>query len=826
MAPNGVAGWGKNLDGQSVAPAGLTDVIAVSAAPDWSLALRGDGTVTAWGYNGTGQLNVPAGLTGVTAIAAGLYHGLALKSDGTVVAWGDSTFGQATAPAGLAGVTAIAAGRYFSLALKNDGTVVGWGTDTAGQLDIPADLTGVTAIAAGSGHALALTSAGTVTAWGDSRFGQATVPTGLTGVTAIAAGSAHSLAVTAGTVTAWGSNASGQTSVPAGLAGVTAVAAGGADSLALRSDGTVAAWGDNRFGQAVVPTGIAGVTAISSSESHDLAVGPRPVLTSDAPPTTATVGTSVSYSFAANTATTTFAVASGSLPDGLTLTPDGVLSGTPATPEDATFTVAARNPFGATEGASHTITVETAATAPTVSGDPGPGTVGTPYDVSYTVTGSPAPQLSVLSGRLPAGLSLDTAGRLTGTPTTAGTYAFTVRAENASGVADTTSTITIAAAQVAPTLSGTAADGVVGTAYDFGYTVTGTPTPAVSVTVGILPPGLALSAAGRLTGSPTTAGTYGFTVSAVNAAGSVQVDESITIASADVAPAVSGDSANGTVGSSYDYAYTVTGTPSPTVSVTAGALPPGLSLSAAGHLIGTPTTAGTYGFTVSAVSSAGTAQVVDSITISAAAVAPTVSGVVAAGMVGSAYDYSYTVTGSPTPTVSVISGTLPPGLTLSASGRLTGTPTVAGTSTFTVRAENSAGVARATSTLTVSPRKVTAKADLRVDLLGPSSAVKGRTFTYTLTTTNAGPATSTSVYSEVFLPSNVQFVSATGTYTRIGNVVVFQRSSLTDGQSISARITVKATGTGRSAALATTFSTRTPDPSVRSNAEAVRTTIR
>lgn len=148
-----------------------------------------------------------------------------------------------------------------------------------------------------------------------------------------------------------GSNASGQVAVPAGLAGVTAVAAGGADSLALRSDGTVAAWGDNRFGQAVVPIGIGGVTAISTSKSHHLAVGPRPVPTSDAPPTTATVGASVSYSFAADTATAIFVVSSGSLPDGLTLTAAGVLSGTPTTPGDHTFTVAARNPFGATEGA-------------------------------------------------------------------------------------------------------------------------------------------------------------------------------------------------------------------------------------------------------------------------------------------------------------------------------------------------------------------------------------------------------------------------------------------------------------------------------------------
>ncbi|QHC66816.1 hypothetical protein GSU68_09730 [Rathayibacter sp. VKM Ac-2759] len=404
----------------------------------------------------------------------------------------------------------------------------------------------------------------------------------------------------------------------------------------------------------MVPAGVAGVTAISTSESHHLAVGPRPVLTADAPPTTASVGTGSSYSFAARDSAATFEVSSGTLPDGLALSSAGVLSGTPTTAGESVFTVAARNPFGTTDGASHTITVEASATPPTVTGAPGPGTVDTPYDFTYTVTGSPTPDVSVLSGRLPAGLSLDSAGRLTGTPTAAGTSTFTVRAENASGTADATSTVTIAPAPAAPVLSGSAGDGIVGSAYDFGYTVTGTPTPTVSVSSGTVPPGLTLDPAGRLAGTPTTAGTFVFTLEAVSAAGAAQVTDSVTIASADIAPAVSGDAPGGTVGSAYDFAYTVSGTPTPTASVTSGTLPPGLTLSTAGRLTGTPTTPGSYTFTLSAANGAGTAQVGDTIAIAiaiaAAGVAPAISGVVAAGMVGSAYDCTYTVTGTPTPT--------------------------------------------------------------------------------------------------------------------------------------------------------------------------------
>ncbi len=55
---------------------------------------------------------------------------------------------------------------------------------------------------------------------------------------------------------------------------------------------------------------------------------------------------------------------------------------------------------------------------------------------------------------------------------------------------------------------------------------------------------------------------------------------------------------NGTVGVAYSFAYTSTG--SPTFSVTAGSLPPGLTLSAAGVISGTPTTAGAFTGTVRA----------------------------------------------------------------------------------------------------------------------------------------------------------------------------------------------------------------------------------
>ncbi|WP_413600308.1 fibronectin type III domain-containing protein [Curtobacterium sp. Curtsp57] len=70
------------------------------------------------------------------------------------------------------------------------------------------------------------------------------------------------------------------------------------------------------------------------------------------------------------------------------------------------------------------------------------------------------------------------------------------------------------------------------------------------------------------------------------------------------------------------------------------------------------------------------------------------------------YSYDYTVGGYPAPTLSVVDGTLPAGLTLSQSGRLSGTPTEVGSSTFTIRSANDKGQQDVTSTIVVRPAAV------------------------------------------------------------------------------------------------------------------------
>ena len=75
------------------------------------------------------------------------------------------------------------------------------------------------------------------------------------------------------------------------------------------------------------------------------------------------------------------------------------------------------------------------------------------------------------------------------------------------------------------------------------------------------------------------------------------------------------------------------------------------------------------------------------------------------GEVGTVYSQTLTATGDPTITWSLASGTLPTGLSLSEDGKITGTPTTEGTSTFTVKAENSYGSDSREYTLTIAPKQ-------------------------------------------------------------------------------------------------------------------------
>jgi hypothetical protein len=144
--------------------------------------------------------------------------------------------------------------------------------------------------------------------------------------------------------------------------------------------------------------------------------------------------------------------------------------------------------------------------------------VGTPYNSSLSATGgTPLITFSITGGTLPAGLALNpTTGAITGTPTTAGLDPFTANAaDTALGAANASCHIT-----VAPTFTLTcpSSSATAGTPYSSQLVAVGGTTPyTYSITVGALPPGLALTASsGAITGTPTTAGPDVFTAQAAD----------------------------------------------------------------------------------------------------------------------------------------------------------------------------------------------------------------------------------------------------------------------------------------------------------------------
>ncbi|MFD0941555.1 YDG domain-containing protein [Pedobacter boryungensis] len=121
---------------------------------------------------------------------------------------------------------------------------------------------------------------------------------------------------------------------------------------------------------------------------------------------------------------------------------------------------------------------------------------------------------------------------------------------------------------------------------------------AFAVTTGALPTGLTLSTTGLLSGTPTAGGNFNFTITATDQNNvSASYAYSLTVGAPTLA--LTASVPNGTVNTAYTQTLATTGGTAPyTYAVTAGALPSGLTLSAAGVISGTPTLGGTFNFTV------------------------------------------------------------------------------------------------------------------------------------------------------------------------------------------------------------------------------------
>ena len=461
-------------------------------------------------------------------------------------------------------------------------------------------------------------------------------------------------------------------------------------------------------------------TALTSTKALTLTISAAPAIafsTTSLANATYKAAYSASVSATGGAGTLTYNLSTGPLPAGLTLSPAGVISGTPTAAGTFPIVVTASDAFGDSQAQSLSLKVvyPPIAIAPTALPT---AYVNSNYSQTFTATGGSGAGYSygVASGTsLPAGLTLSPAGVLSGKPTTSGPASFGVTVtDSASNTFTATYTLTINPA-VSFTTATTLPTAYVGSNYTQTLAATGGSGTGYTFAVASgssLPAGLALSSAGVLSGKPTTAGAPTFGVTATDSVSNTAT----TTFSLTIAPGVSINPTTLPAG------YQGTAYPGATFTATGGSgtgytwswapasgstLPAGIGLSTAGVVAGTPTAAGTFNLVVTATDSVGNTASTN-VTLTVQATLTVTSTTLPSGTINVAYaqslaatggsgtGYTWTTNAAGTASLATIQ------LTLAGSGAITGTPTATGTATFNATVTDSVGhTATAPLTITV-----------------------------------------------------------------------------------------------------------------------------
>jgi large repetitive protein len=219
---------------------------------------------------------------------------------------------------------------------------------------------------------------------------------------------------------------------------------------------------------------------------------------------------------------TTWAVTSGSLPAGLTLSQEGAISGTPTAIGSSTFTVQATGnakDFTGTRIDSKQYTLNVTALAASLSQST--AEAGVSFRTTLVATGGQAPYTWSATGA-PAGLTVGSDGSVSGVPRTAGTFTLTAHVVDANGASKDVAVRLVVRPRLA-IVAKALASAAAGHAYSAKVAVRGGVAGLRwSIAGGSLPAGLRLGAStGRITGTPARAGTFRITLRVRDALGAV-----------------------------------------------------------------------------------------------------------------------------------------------------------------------------------------------------------------------------------------------------------------------------------------------------------------
>ncbi len=419
--------------------------------------------------------------------------------------------------------------------------------------------------------------------------------------------------------------------------------------------------------------------------TYTLVIGCQTITVTNPATTTGTASSAFSQTFTASNTigATTFTTAS-TLPAGLTLSAAGVLSGTPTQTGAFPIVVKATDANGCFgNGATYTLTIA-CQTITVTNPASGAGTVSAAFNKTFTQSNAiGATTFSLNSGTLPAGLTLAANGTLSGTPTQTGSFPITVKVTDANGCTGIGATYTIVIACQTITVTNPATtSGTVNAAFSQNFTQSGAVGGSTfSLNSGTLPSGFTLAANGTLSGTTTQFGSFPITVKVTDGNGCTGIGATYNLViNCQVITVTNPATTTGVAGTAFSQTFTQSNAAgTATFSINSGTLPAGLTLSAAGLLSGTPTQTGPFPITVLVTDSNGCTGIGASYNLVINCQTITVSNPgTTTGTAGAAFSQTFTQTGAIGGATFTTASTLPTGLTLSAAGVLSGTPTQTG----------------------------------------------------------------------------------------------------------------------------------------------------